>query len=135
MLSFSRTGMPCIGPRTLPRERSLSSSRASRSALRLTIRTALSAGPAVFVRAIRARYAFVSVSALSDRSAIRRCRSAIVVCSSENGSSGSLPTMSSSSSPGAQECAPYTLGGSVSAHRYIAGLITLGGLRSRVACS
>ena len=55
MLSFTSTGMPCSGPRTRPRRRSRSARRASRSAAGFTMRTALMAGPDVFVCPIRAR--------------------------------------------------------------------------------
>ena len=55
MLSFTSTGRPCSGPRTWPAARSASSAAASSRAFGLTIRTAFSDGPSVFVRAIRAR--------------------------------------------------------------------------------
>ena len=45
------------------------------------------------------------------------------------------PALRSSSRPGAHECLPKTLGGTVSAQRYSAGLTTLGGCRSCDACS
>ena len=47
MLSFSSTGMPCRGPRTLPLRRSASSASASASAFGLISMTAFSRGPRV----------------------------------------------------------------------------------------
>jgi hypothetical protein len=55
MLSFNNTGIPCIGPRTLPALRSASSARASSSAFGLSSITALSAGPALSIAAMRSR--------------------------------------------------------------------------------
>ena len=74
-LSLTRTGMPCIGPRTLPVARSRSSSEASVSALGLVVRTAFRPGPRALTAAIRSMYARVSCTLVS-------CPAAICVCSS-----------------------------------------------------
>ena len=85
IVSSSRTGRPCSGPRTVPAARSASSAFASATAPLFSERTACRAGPSALVIAIRVRYAFVSVSLVSVPEA-RRSRSAEAdSVSSENG--------------------------------------------------
>jgi hypothetical protein len=55
MLSLSSTGMPCIGPRTLPALRSASRRSASASAAGFSSMIEFSVGPAVSMPAMRAR--------------------------------------------------------------------------------
>ena len=62
IVSSSRTGRPCSGPRTVPAARSASSAFASATAPLFSERTAWRAGPSALVIAMRVRYAFVSVS-------------------------------------------------------------------------
>jgi len=55
MLSFSSTGIPCSGPRSLPDVRSASSASASFNASGLASITALSRGPVSSIAAMRSR--------------------------------------------------------------------------------
>ena len=91
--SIDVAGMPCSGPRTPLEARSASSALASLSALVLISRTDCSAGPSALVSAIRARYALVSVSALSVPAVMRSCSDFADSVSSENGSVGAVPIM------------------------------------------
>ena len=57
-------------------------------------RTAWIAGPSALVSAIRARYAFVSVSDVSVPAVMRACSDFADSVSSENGSVGAAPPIS-----------------------------------------
>jgi hypothetical protein len=60
MLSFTRIGIPCSGPRTLPARRSLSRASAMASASGFTTMTELTFGPPWSILRMRARYCCVS---------------------------------------------------------------------------
>ena len=79
-LSFSRTGMPCSGPRTWPALRSRSRSAAMASASGLTSMTDAMRGPLRSIASMRARQAAASVRPVS-RPASMRARSASIVVS------------------------------------------------------
>ena len=94
MTSSSSTGMPCSGPRAPDVARSRSSVFASSTARVFNARTACSAGPSALVSAIRARYALVSVSALSVPAVMRSCSDLTDSVSSEKPSVGAAPPTS-----------------------------------------
>ena len=64
-LSFTKMGMPCIGPRYVPARNSASIARAWSSASGKVAMTAFSVGPLSSTAAIRARYAAVIASLFS----------------------------------------------------------------------
>ena len=68
-LSFTSTGMPCSGPRTLPRRRSTSRARASANAAGLSLRTALRPGSRRLSASMRSTYASVSSTEVSSTGA------------------------------------------------------------------
>ncbi len=80
-LSFSTTGMPCKGPRTLPALRSASNALAWSMALGFSEITACSFGPCRSNASIRARLSCMSFSAVSWPDAMAPCSSAIVASS------------------------------------------------------
>ena len=77
MLSFTRTGMPCRGPRAPLERRSASSASATVRASGAISITDRSSGPARSRSSIRSRYASASVRAVSRPEAIRSCSSTI----------------------------------------------------------
>jgi hypothetical protein len=88
MLSFSTTGTPCSGPRTLPCLRSSSREAAIASASGFTSRIERSSGPCLSRRSIRARYAATSARDVHAPDAIFAWASS-TVSSSRSASVGS----------------------------------------------
>src|SRR5688572_5411620 len=84
ILSFSRMGIPCIGPRSSLRFRSRSRSRAISMASGFDSITELIAGPFRSNSSMRRKYAFVSPTAVILPDDIARCSSGIVASSHRN---------------------------------------------------
>ncbi len=95
MLSLSRIGMPCSGPRTLPRRRSRSRARAVDSACGFVSMTAPRSGSSSL---IRRRYARVSATLDSSRFRMRRWSLGIDASNQARSSSSWCRGRSSSSS-------------------------------------
>ena len=73
MLSFSRTGMPCSGPRTFLAARSRSMAAAMVKASGFSSMTAFRRGPRLSMAAMRARYCDTSACELSFPASICAC--------------------------------------------------------------
>jgi hypothetical protein len=134
MLAFSKTGIPCIGPRTFPCLRSASRASAVASASGLVSITEPRVGPWRFVASILARYNSVMRRAVYLPDCILLDSSSMVISSSSKAGGSAFRAGESDGRAGGPDCPESTAADGREARkvrRFIGNLETLENLIAR----